>query len=211
MRYLSSRGSEPTAACGGRKEASEWQRSARCKPASSGAAAAGHRNRSVARQVLSAYMCLTSVFGMGSEPTAACGGRKEASEWQRSARCKPASSGAATAGHRNRMTSPSAAGGGNSEGAACAAVCVQHRRSSPRRTQGTANGNRWTIINKEKPHTFVCGLCWHYLSSRAVARQVVSAQMSLTSVFGMGTGGPSLQSIPTFMVTHTGFEPMLTA
>ena len=42
-------------------------------------------------------------------------------------------------------------------------------------------------------------LCWHYLSSRAVARQVLSAQMSLTSVFGMGTGGPSLQSTPTRM------------
>ena len=39
--------------------------------------------------------------------------------------------------------------------------------------------------------------CWHYLSSRAVARQVLSAQMSLTSVFGMGTGGPSSQSTPT--------------
>ena len=48
-------------------------------------------------------------------------------------------------------------------------------------------------------------LCWHYLSSRAVARQVLSAQMSLTSVFGMGTGGPSLQSIPTRM---DGFEPI---
>ena len=34
-------------------------------------------------------------------------------------------------------------------------------------------------------------LCWHYLSSRAVTRQVLSAYMSLTSVFGMGTGGPS--------------------
>ena len=42
-------------------------------------------------------------------------------------------------------------------------------------------------------------LCWRYLSSRAVARQVLSAQMSLTSVFGMGTGGPSLQSTPTHM------------
>ena len=40
-------------------------------------------------------------------------------------------------------------------------------------------------------------LCWHYLSSRAVTRQVLSAHMSLTSVFGMGTGGPSWQSIPT--------------
>ena len=39
--------------------------------------------------------------------------------------------------------------------------------------------------------------CWHYLSSRAVTRQVLSAYMSLTSVFGMGTGGPSCQSTPT--------------
>ena len=40
-------------------------------------------------------------------------------------------------------------------------------------------------------------LCSHYLSSQAVARQVLSAQMSLTSVFGMGTGGPSSQSTRT--------------
>ena len=36
-----------------------------------------------------------------------------------------------------------------------------------------------------------------FLSSRAAARQVFSAQVSLTSVFGMGTGGPSSQSAPT--------------
>ena len=79
-------------------------------------------------------------------------------------------------------------------------------------------------------------LCWHYLSSRQVTLQVLSAQMSLTSVFGMGTGGPSSQSIPTrvdgvepsfmskpswvltalcfslaYLVTRTGFEPMLKA
>ena len=42
-------------------------------------------------------------------------------------------------------------------------------------------------------------LCWHYLSSRQVTLQVLSAQMSLTSVFGMGTGGPSSQSIPTIL------------
>ena len=41
--------------------------------------------------------------------------------------------------------------------------------------------------------------CWHYLSSRQVTLQVLSAQMSLTSVFGMGTGGPSSQSIPTLV------------
>ena len=34
-------------------------------------------------------------------------------------------------------------------------------------------------------------LCWRYLSSRAVASQVLWAEMSLTTVFGMGTGGPS--------------------
>ena len=34
-------------------------------------------------------------------------------------------------------------------------------------------------------------LCWHYLSFRPVSRQVFSAEASLTSVFGMGTGGPS--------------------
>ena len=74
-------------------------------------------------------------------------------------------------------------------------------------------------------------LCWRYLSSQAVASQVLWTEMSLTTVFGMGTGGPSPQSAPTLfhqvlphstlsfyhafaplsMVTRTGFEPMLTA
>ena len=40
-------------------------------------------------------------------------------------------------------------------------------------------------------------MCRRYLFSRSVSRQVSSAQMSLTSVFGMGTGGPSSQSTPT--------------
>ena len=40
-------------------------------------------------------------------------------------------------------------------------------------------------------------LCWHYLSSRQVTLQVLWARVSLTSVFGMGTGGPSPQSTPT--------------
>ena len=38
---------------------------------------------------------------------------------------------------------------------------------------------------------------WHYLFFRAVASQVFSARVSLTAVFGMGTGGPSPQSAPT--------------
>ena len=67
--------------------------------------------------------------------------------------------------------------------------------------------------------------CWRYLFSRFVSKQVSSAQVSLTSVFGMGTGGPSLQSTPTAfpfkktpiqfapfgVVTRTGIEPMFAA
>ena len=41
---------------------------------------------------------------------------------------------------------------------------------------------------------FCVGIC---LFSRAASRRVSSAQASLTSVFGMGTGGPSPQSTPT--------------
>ena len=68
--------------------------------------------------------------------------------------------------------------------------------------------------------------CWRYLFSRFVSKQVSSARVSLTSVFGMGTGGPSPQSTPTYfsfqksiqlyaskgsMVTRTGIEPMFAA
>ena len=45
-------------------------------------------------------------------------------------------------------------------------------------------------------------MCWHYLFSRSVSRQVSSAQVSLTSVFGMGTGGPSPQSTPTYLFSE---------
>ena len=57
-------------------------------------------------------------------------------------------------------------------------------------------------------------LCRHYLSFRAVASQVFSAQVSLTTVFGMGTGGPSLQSTPTrrrgLHIIRFGLRPKLT-
>ena len=44
----------------------------------------------------------------------------------------------------------------------------------------------------------------NYLLSRAVTHQVSSTWRSLTSVFGMGTGGPSLLSSPDFlkMLSH---------
>ena len=50
----------------------------------------------------SAQMCLTSVFGMGSEGSAACGRVSDLSEWQRSARAESAPPDDGTAGHRDR-------------------------------------------------------------------------------------------------------------
>ena len=41
------------------------------------------------------------------------------------------------------------------------------------------------------------------LSSRSVSRQVFSALVSLTSVFGMGTGGPSPLKTPTIHQAYT--------
>ena len=73
-------------------------------------------------------------------------------------------------------------------------------------------------------HPFGCMLCVGIsLSSRAVTSQVFSAPLSLTSVFGMGTGGPSASSTPTILlylkafqlfyllVTRAGIEPALPA
>ena len=56
---------------------------------------------------------------------------------------------------------------------------------------------RWAVLGRKKPRPFGRGLCWRYLSSRAVTRKVLSAKVCLTSVFGMGTGGPTPQSTPT--------------
>ena len=42
-----------------------------------------------------------------------------------------------------------------------------------------------------------------FLSSRIVTNRVFSAPLSLTSVFGMGTGGPSTSSTPTFILSLT--------
>ena len=60
------------------------------------------------------------------------------------------------------------------------------------------------------------------VSTRAASSQVFSALLSLTTVFGMGTGGPSTPSTPTIykrhnrlflfkMVTRTRFELVLPA
>ena len=70
---------------------------------------------------------------------------------------------------------------------------------------GTIRGLEKDQNTKEKTCPIEQVLCWRYLSSRPVTRQVLSAQMSLTSVFRMGTGGPSSQSTPT--IFHSQVSP----
>ena len=64
---------------------------------------------------------------------------------------------------------------------------------------------RWHDIVRKSPDLSVGALRSRYLFSRPVTRQVSSAYMSLTSVFGMGTGGPSWQSTRTLI---DGFSPI---
>ena len=180
-------GSDGSAACGGCSDLSEWQGSTRDDGAPSPRTFVGDPNRkqvdppsvpqkrkphnqscevlcsrylssrAVTRQVLWAYISLTSVFGMGSDGSAACGGCSDLSEWQGSTRDDGAPSPRTFVGDPNRkqLDPPS-------------------------------------VPQKRKPHNQSCEvLCSRYLSSRAVTRQVLWAYRSLTSVFGMGTGGPS--------------------
>ena len=55
-------------------------------------------------------------------------------------------------------------------------------------------------MQQKSPEIFISGLSVQvgdYLFSRAVSSELSSAQVSLTSVFGMGTGGTSPSSTPT--------------
>ena len=54
-------------------------------------------------------------------------------------------------------------------------------------------------MQQKSPETFISELSVQvgdYLFSRAVSSELSSAQVSLTSVFGMGTGGTSPSSTP---------------
>ena len=66
----------------------------------------------------------------------------------------------------------------------------------PRRTIDRATrqpADRATArLNKKRAHSEECADVGDDLFSRAAARQVSSAQLSLTTVFGMGTGGTSV-------------------
>ena len=54
-------------------------------------------------------------------------------------------------------------------------------------------------IKKQPPYWMAAFNVGIFLSSQPVTRQLFSAPLSLTSVFGMGTGGPSTSSTPTIV------------
>ena len=58
----------------------------------------------------------------------------------------------------------------------------------------------WYLVKLQNPQSVNCGFSIDVgtdLSSRVASNQVLSARVSLTSVFGMGTGGPSPLITPT--------------
>ena len=89
-----------------------------------------------------------------------------------------------------------------------ASSCVEHHYTTSAASLSILG---FRIEQKRQPR-WLSLLCWRYLFFRPVSRQVSSAQVSLTSVFGMGTGGPSLQSTPTYFflkekVSKKNFTP----
>ena len=92
-----------------------------------------------------------------------------------------------------------------------AAVGVQRRRFVAKAHTGHRNRTvtRQSIVlprqqsggllqaEKSPDLSVEASLCSRYLFSRPVTRQLSSAYMCLTSVFGMGTGGPTRQSTRT--------------
>ena len=71
----------------------------------------------------------------------------------------------------------------------------------------------WNLITQKTAYSFEYAVfcVGIYLFSRAASRRVSSAQASLTSVFGMGTGGPSPQSTPTIYAVFWQLNYYITA
>ena len=84
----------------------------------------------------------------------------------------------------------------------CRPILVKFTGSAALPCQSTAPAARPPLLRrkrfgaqgKKRDTQYCVSRCWRYLFSRAVASQVLSAGTSLTTVFGMGTGGPSAKS-----------------
>ena len=81
---LSKKGSDTTAAGGGFREWSEWQRSARCKSASPDAASAGHRNRDQRKMNLARRQTWGELNPVTRKPVSSKAySRKKSQNWKR--------------------------------------------------------------------------------------------------------------------------------
>ena len=81
---LSKKGSDTTAAGGGFREWSEWQRSARCKSALPDAASAGHRNRDQRKMDLARRQTWGELNPVTRKPTnSKAYNRNKARDWKR--------------------------------------------------------------------------------------------------------------------------------
>ena len=81
-------------------------------------------------------------------------------------------------------------------------VCLQTDRHESKRNKVKVNIQGKHLRRAVCAPMFPCICVGNDLSSRLVAKQVFSAQQSLTSVFGMGTGGPSALKSPTAVLPH---------
>ena len=91
-------------------------------------------------------------------------------------------------------------------------VCLQTDRHESKRNKVKVNIQGKHLRRAICAPMFPCICVGNDLSSRLVAKQVFSAQQSLTSVFGMGTGGPSASETLTLcrlclLVHLQGLEP----
>ena len=81
---LSKKGSDTTAAGGGFREWSEWQRSARCKSALPDAASAGHRNRAKRKMDVAKRQTWGAFDPVTRKPqNSKAYNRKKAQDWKR--------------------------------------------------------------------------------------------------------------------------------
>ena len=99
-----------------------------------------------------------------------------------------------------------------------AQVIVQYRLSGPSfsvlaQSDLTAPVRALKLIQRKKPPSRITAERWlflkekagTYLFSQVVSNQLSSAQQSLTSVFGMGTGGTSASSAPAKYASSLAF------
>ena len=70
-------------------------------------------------------------------------------------------------------------------------ICIRHTQAYEFSLDCQLPQGEAEILKKQDRLPKQPVLCWRHLSSRAVASQVLWAETSLTTVFGMGTGGPS--------------------